>query len=261
MVGIARFELVLWGLSLLFQVTLVTYLFATRKWRHYPGLSFYLLVNVLQSVFLYYCYARWGFLSIPAKRAAWASQIPVLGMRAWAVLDLSRVLLKPYSGIWGLAWRILALLGSALVLGSLLTAGRGWQQIVPNLNVSLEWTTVCMIVALFVFARNYEIEPSLAIRWLALGFLLYSSFAILNHTVLRYWLARYWVAWNVFGTLSFLASVCLWWSAAFQPVEELQRASMLPRDIYHVLTPEINLRLRSLNERLLRLFNAEAKQP
>jgi len=261
MAGIARFELVLWSLSVLLQATLVVYLLLSSKWRQYPGLCFYLIVNLLQSAFYYYSYSHWGFYSMRAKKAAWVSQIPVLCMRAWAVVDLCRLLLRPYSGIWGLAWRILTFLASALVLGSILAAGRGWAQIVPNLNVSLEWTTVCMIVALFVFARHYEIEPSLAIRWLALGFVLYSSFAILNDTALSYWSSWYGDTWNILGTLSFLASVYLWLTAAFRPVEQFERAATLPRDVYHALTPEVNVRLRNLNERLIRLLNPEADRP
>ena len=261
MAGIARFELVLWSLSVLLQATLVVYLLSSSKWRQYPGLCFYLIVNLLQSAFYYYSYSHWGFYSMRAKKAAWVSQIPVLCMRAWAVVDLCRLLLRPYSGIWGLAWRILTFLASALVLGSILAAGRGWAQIVPNLNVSLEWTTVCMIVALFVFARHYEIEPSLAIRWLALGFVLYSSFAILNDTALSYWSSWYGDTWNILGTLSFLASVYLWLTAAFRPVEQFERAATLPRDVYHALTPEVNVRLRNLNERLIRLLNPEADRP
>lgn len=261
MAGIARFELVLWGLSVLLQATLVAYLLSSSKWRRYPGLYFYLTVNLLQAAFYYYSFSHWGFHSMRAKKAAWVSQIPVLCMRAWAVVDLCRLLLRPYSGIWGLAWRILTFLGSVLILGSILVAGHGWAEIVPNLNVSLEWTTVCMIVALFLFAHHYEIEPSVAIRWLALGFLLYSSFAILNDTALSYWRSWYGDTWNILGTLSFLASACLWLSAAFKPVTQFDRAALLPSEVYHALAPEVNVRLRNLNERLIRLLNPEADRP
>jgi hypothetical protein len=259
MAGIDRFEWDLWRLSLLLQSTAVVYLLATRKWLRYRGLCFYLSVNILQSVFLYYCYTNWGFLSMRTKQAAWASQIPVLLLRAWAVADIARLLLRRYSGIWELAWRILTLLGTALVLGSLLTAGRGWAQVVPNLNISLEWTTVCMIVALFLFAHHYEIPAAVPIRRLALGFLLYSSFAILNAKLLSHWLGAYSGTWNLLGTLSFLASVCLWLSAVFKPVEQVQVAAVLPEGVYHAFTPELNLRLRKLTERLSRLWSPGAK--
>src|SRR5438552_19110400 len=100
MAGIARFELALWGLVTLLHVILVVYLLASTKWRQYPGLCFYLVVNLLQAVLLYYYYATWGFDSVRTKHAAWISQVPVLCMRAWALVDLCRLLLRPYSGIW-----------------------------------------------------------------------------------------------------------------------------------------------------------------
>src|SRR5215470_19118946 len=258
MAGIAHFEFALWVLSVLLQAAVVAYLFATAKWRRYPGLCFYLAVNVIQGVFLYYCYANWSLYSPFVRYAAWISQIPTLCMRAWALFDLCRLLLKPYSGVWGLAWRILALLAAALVSGSILTAGRTWDQVIPNLNVGLEWTTVCMLVALFLFAQSYEIEPSLPIRRLAIGFLLYSSFAIVNATVLSHWRGRYYQTWNFLTVVSFVASVLLWLSAVLQPIEEFRVAPLLPGDVYHTMTPELNLRLRRLNERLNRFWNPEA---
>lgn len=261
MAGIDPLELALWGFNFALEAILAIVLLRRQRWRVYTGLFVYISVDFLQSVFLFLLYSSWGFTSIPAKRAAWLSQIPVLCMRAWAVGDLSRLLLRRYVGIWALAWRLLALLGSGLVVGSVLRAGRGWAQIVPNLNISLEWTTVVVLVALFIFARNYEVAASPTLRTMALGFLLYSSFAILNNTVLTHWLARYSDAWNILRTLSFLASVCLWLWAALRPVEETQQVSMLPRDVYQQLTPELNLRLRDLNERLGRLWNPEVHRP
>jgi hypothetical protein len=261
MAGIYQFEFVLWCVSLLFQVTVFTYLLFSRKSRAYPGLTAYLGMNIFQSVFLYAIYIKWGFGTAPTKRPAWISQIPVLSMRAWAVADICRLLLNPYAGIWRLAWRILALLASGLVLGSILTAGRDWNAVVFNLNISLEWTTVLLIVAMFLFARYYEIEASPVLRNLALGFLLYSSFAVVNATILNHWLSRYSNAWNILGTLSFLASVCLWLSAVLKPVPVQPKVSLLPSDLYQTLTPQLNLRLRTLNERLSRLWNPEGHRP
>lgn len=261
MAGIGRLLLALWGFLFVLQAILVIVLLRKQRWRIYTGLFAYISVNFLQGIFLLLLYSIWGFTSVPAKRAAWLSQIPVLCMRAWAVGDICRLLLRRYVGIWALAWRILALLGSALVLGSVLSAGRGWARIVPNLNVSFEWTTVILLVALFIFARNYEVVASPAVRTIALGFLLYSSFAILNNTALNHWLARYSDAWNVLGTLSFLASVCLWLAAVLRPFEETERVALLPRDVYRQITPELNLRLHELNERLGRLWNPEAHRP
>jgi hypothetical protein len=257
MAGIPPFELALWGLLVVLEIVVVVLLLRRGRWRTYPGLTLYLIVNLMQGGFLFSSYASRGFTSTHSKYAAWLSQIPVLCMRAWALLDICRLLLSRYRGIWALAWRILAALGSVLVVGAVLTAGREKSQIISNLNSSLEWTTVILLVTLFIFARNYEVQAPPAIRIMALGFLLYSSFAILNAKVLSHWLGHYATAWIILGTLSFLASVCLWLAAVLRPLEEIQSVLLLPRDVYHTLTPELNLRLHNLNERLSRLRSLE----
>src|SRR5262249_10734374 len=191
MAGIYQFEFILWCISLLLQVTVFIYLLASRKVRTYPGRSSHLGINIVQSLVLYVMYIQWGFNAPQTKRAAWISQIPVLSMRAYAIADVCRLLLNRYAGIWALAWRILSLLASGLVLGSILIAGRTWNGVIANLNISLEWTTVLLIVAMFLFARYYEIEPAPVVRKIALGFLLYSSFAVINDTILNHWLSQY----------------------------------------------------------------------
>jgi len=261
MAGIYQFEFILWCISLLLQVTVFIYLLVSKKFRAYPGLAAYLGINILQSLVLYCFYIAWGFKSPQTKRAAWITQIPVLSMRAWAIADVCRLLLNRYAGIWAMAWRILAVLASALLLGSILIAGHSWDKVVFNLNMSLEWTTVLLIVVVFLFARNYEIASSPIVRTIALGFLLYSSFAVINATILNHWLARYSDAWNILGTLSFLASVSLWLSAVLKPVPVRKKVAMLPADIYQTLAPELNLRLRTLNDRLSRLWNPEGHRP
>src|SRR5262249_49949027 len=142
MVGMAWFLLGLWGLSLVLQVVVVSYLLGSRKWHVYRGLTAYLGINILQSCFLYGLYRSSGFNSINAKHAAWISQIPVLSMRAWALVDLCRLLLERYRGVWGLAWRILLFLAISLIALSVLTAGSTWENIVPHMNMGMEWITV-----------------------------------------------------------------------------------------------------------------------
>lgn len=259
MAGIAIWESALWYLSLALQAFVLFQLLSRRLLSVYPGLSAYLTVNLLQSCMLMVVYWKWGYRDPLTARLAWTSQVPVLLMRAWAIADICRLLLARYWGIWGLAWRLLLFLATGLVLFSVLSAGWKWDYAVLKANISLELTTVVVLVALFLFARYYSILAPPALRALSFGFLLYSSFTILNDTVLEHWLRPYVPVWQVLSTLPFIVSVCLWLWAVRQPVAQTtENLSLLPRDVYYTLTPEINLRLRLLNERLGRLWHPEA---
>jgi hypothetical protein len=256
---IANLELALWYLSLLLQLTVVYYLLTRKLVSLYPGLFAYLLVNILQSCALVLVYRYWGFNDDRTLQLAWSSQIPVLLMRAWAITDICRLLLARYRGIWGLAWRLLLCLALVLTFYSVLSAGRKWDSAVLQASASLELTTVLVLVALFLFARHYGIAASPAVRALALGFLIYSSFTVLNHKILEQMLDRYVAEWQLLTTLPFIASVCLWLWAIRRPAEQTAASrTLLPREVYYALAPEINLRLRLLDERLSRLWTREA---
>jgi hypothetical protein len=259
MARIANLELALWYLSLVLQMTVVYYLLTRKLLGLYRGLSAYLLVNILQSCALMPAYHYWGYYDVRTSRLAWISQILVLMMRAWAIADICRLLLARYLGIWGLAWRLLLSLATVLTLYSLFSAGREWDYAVLRASASLELTTVLVLVALFLFARHYGIAASPAVRALALGFLIYSSFTVLNHKVLEQMLEPYVAEWQLLSTLPFIVSVCLWLWAIRRPAEQTAAGlALLPREVYYALAPEINLRLRLLDERLSRLWNREA---
>jgi hypothetical protein len=233
-----------------------------KLWRVYPGLLAYLSANVLQLCLLLSVYRAWGYRDPRSSLAAWSSEIIVLLMRAWAISDICRLLLGRYRGVWGLAWRLLVILATILVMYSTASAGLVWNTAVLKATIGLELSTVLVLVVLFLFARHYEIVASPAIRAITLGFLMYSCFTILNDKILQLWLSRYIPQWQVFSVLPFIASVCLWLWAVRQPVPETAPdLSLLPRDVYYAIAPEVNLRLRLLNERLIRLWGPEARRP
>lgn len=262
MARIANWEWALWYLSLGLQITVVAHLVVRGRLFVYRGLCAYLTANVLQSAVFLATYLHWGRSDFRSEHLYWIAEIPVLLMRGWAIADICRLLLAPYRGIWGLAWRLLLFLATGLVFYSVLSAGRRWDHAVLKANISLELTTVILLVVLFLFARYYGIAASPAIRALALGFLIYSSFTALNDTILQHWLAPYLPIWQRLSVLPFAVSVCLWLWAVRQPVvQTATNVSLLPRDVYRALAPEINLRLRMLNDSLSRLWDPEVDRP
>ena len=113
-----------------------------------------------------------------------------------------------------------------------------------------------------MFARYYEVTIEPAVRSLAIGFFLYSCFAVLNDTILESWRYRYATHWNLAGMLAYLASLLLWnWAVRERQPEITLGPALLSQGVYQTLAPEINLRLKLLNEHLSQILGPEAKRP
>lgn len=250
----------LWALNSAGEVFLLTLLVVRKNYRSYPAFSFYVFVDLTMGATALLSYRIWGFDSATAYRIAWGTHGMVLFARALAVAEVCRHVLSRYRGVWALTWRIL-LLCSALVLSySILAARHDWRLALPSADRGLELSIATVIVVLLLFARYYDVKGELVVRSLAIGFCLYSCFAVLNNTLLERLLYDYSVFWNMLGMFTFLASLSLWTWALRKPQFQPEPGEiLLPRGVYQSLTPEINLRLRLLNEQLSRFWPAEAK--
>jgi hypothetical protein len=129
-------------------------------------------------------------------------------------------------------------------------------------EVGLELASAAVIVTLLLFARYYEIAVSPALRLLAIGLCTYSCISVLNDAILERWLADYVSLWNAFGMIAFLVCLFLWGWAFRKPLRMASPAPLfLDGSVYQNLVPEVNWRLRSLNEQLVQLWRLEAPRP
>ncbi len=261
MAEILSFERVLWGFTVSLKAVLVVLLLYRKNHRAFPFFFVYALLNFIQSAVLFESYRMWGFRSGVSMQIAWSAQGLVTFARALAVGEICHRILAKFRGIWGLAWRLL-LAGAASISFYAWAVSRGrWPFAILNLDRGLELAMTTVIVLLFAFARYYEVGVEPDVRTAAIGFFLYSCFRVLNDTILEGWLHRYATLWNLLGTLSFLASMLLW-SWAFrrtQPATAFE-TERVPEDLYRTLAPEINARLRELNEQLRHFGHAEGKR-
>jgi hypothetical protein len=91
------------------------------------------------------------------------------------------------------------------------------------------------------------------------GLCLYSCFGAVNNTILDRYLYSYQELWIILGMLSFLASLMVWTWALRSPQSVSRREeALLAPGIYESLAPQINLRLRTLNDRLSQFWNSES---
>jgi hypothetical protein len=167
------------------------------------------------------------------------------------VAEICRLLLAGYRGIWSLARRVLLSCTVLVLVYAFLVSDHQWNSAILAGNRAVELSIAVVIVALLVFLRHYQVVAEPTLRNLAIGFFLFSCFEVLNYTILEHWLKPYAPFWNFLEVLSYLACLLIWTWALCKPLPQLATdPTLLPGSVYQQLSPEINLRLRQLNERL-----------
>ncbi|MBZ5703005.1 MAG: hypothetical protein LAN84_14315 [Acidobacteriia bacterium] len=248
-----------WALSLLAQGTLLTLLFSNRNYRLYPYFTAYNLANLVQAACVLCSYRVWGLSAMASYQIYWSTQGLVLVAKALALSELSKKFLGYYRGIWALAWRCLAACALVILSYSFLAAKWRWQIAVLVADRGLELAIAGVVVSLFLFARYYKVRVARHDRFLAAGFCLYSCAVVLDNTIIERFLYRYSVWWNIPLLLLFCVSVLIWIRALRAPVPHTtEQPALVDAELYWQLSPQINLRLRALNEQLLSVWKPEA---
>jgi hypothetical protein len=254
-------EKLFWALSALLKAGLFALLLYRRNHRVYPFLFAYVLITLLQSPVLFATYRVWKFDSPTARNIGWGSQGLVVVARALAVAEICRRVLSKYRGIWALAWRMLLATAGLVLVYAWAVSRPSWQQAILSTHRGLELAIAVAIVILFLFVEYYEIVVEPAVRSLSIGFFLFSCFFVLNNTILENWLHSYAVLWNILGTLAYVASLLLWiWALRETQPEASLEPVFVPEGTYHAVAPEINSRLRALNEWLSQFWHLEANR-
>jgi hypothetical protein len=256
--------LVLWACSALAQFITLALLFSRGNFRKLPLFTLYTALNLSQSIYLVIVYSTSGLSRGKILDLAWYSECVTLFAQGWATAEILKVTLRPYQGIWGLVWRALAATSTFVVLLVALTTQGAWASAKWfELNRGYHLTFAATVIACLAVVRYYSIEVPRAYKIILGGFCFYSCTEILLNTVLQPLLkARYSdydPVWQSVTMLSFLAveTVCV--AALWRPLPVEARQAPPSDSVYEQLSPEINKRLRELNEKLLRLWKMEAR--
>jgi len=256
---LAILQNLLWVLCQVALLVLLVFLVRHQNHSRYPHFTVYILLNLGQAVALLFTYRSKGFVTVTSFRIAWITQGLTLIARALAIAELCRRILGGYRGVWALAWRILAVCAAVIVTYSFLIANWRWEVAIFAADRGLELAIASLIVLLFVFVRYYGMAVAGPDRALAAGFCIYSCAIVLNNTLLMKYLSAYSVLWNLVMLSAFLVSLVIWIAALRLPVTiATKQLALMDGVLYRQLSPEINLRLRVLNEQLLAIWKPEA---
>lgn len=265
MSSLPLYVLRLWACSVLAQVILLVLLLVKGNSQKLPFFTGYVVLNLFQAGLMAVAYSVWGINSPTTAALGWFSELVTLVAAAFATIEVLAITLRSYRGIWGLAWRALALVSAVIVIlvaASTYTtwAWAKWFQLDRGYHLSF----ASAVIACLLLVRYYSIQVPLTYKMILGGFCFYSCTEILINTVLQALLKKQFYAyqpiWQSSRMLSFVAVQVLWAAAVWKPVPVQARPKEPPSDsIYKRLSPEINERLRELNERLLRLWKLEER--
>jgi len=166
---------------------------------------------------------------------------------------------------WGLAWRALVAVSSLVVLILVwVSHARGIEQLWFQLNRGYHLTFATAVIACLALVRYYSIRVPSAFKMILAGFCLNSCVEVLVNTLIQVLFHKgyevYQAAWQIVGMISFVATLTIWMVALWKPFPVDDRQIASPSDsAYRRLSPEINERLREINEKLLRLWKLEAR--
>ncbi len=251
-------EYLLWAAGLLLDVLVCALALRRRLYLRLPMFTSYLALLVTRTFILWWFYLDPGYNSHVTFYYFWVTQGILLAARAAAIAEIAWRALRGYRGIWALGWRLLGGVALLLLVHAALDA-RGNSAWIATFLVAaerdLELAVVGVLVLLLAICRYYSIRLEPVQRMVAFGMGFYSALQVFNNSVLQVWLPGYFQVWNDIRMVSFQVALVMWIVALWRPLPVVMPApTLLPQTVYDELSPQMNYRLRVLNQRLLELL-------
>ena len=251
-------DYVLWGLATFLELILCILVVRRGLYRRLPFFSAYLALAFASGILVWWAYHVLDYGSWAAWYFSRIVQGVVLVARGLVIVELCRVSLRAYRGIWALACRLLCAIALLLLVNATINARGHADHInafVWAAERGLELAAAVVLLSLFLISRYYQIRIEHAPRVIAFGLCFYSLIQVLNNSFMAEWLAHYVPWWNGTRLASFQVALAIWLLALRRPLPSPAPApALLPQEVYDELSPQMNYRLRVLNQRLLEIL-------
>lgn len=253
------FESVRWAITVLIEVMVLVLALRHRLFERLPFFTAYLSILVVNEGILWVTYSLADISSHGSFYVYWTMQAIQVSIRGIVVYEICREILSPYAGVWKLCRPLLIGLGLILAGSAVATARRRIHPISATTLMAergLELMVVAILVLGLVFCRYYGVRIDRYLAWVALGLGFYSAVQVANDTFLSEWLTRArFPIWEDLRNASFNIATIFWLVALWKPLPARQPAPVLlaPGE-YGRLAPQMTLRLRELNTRLLEIW-------
>jgi hypothetical protein len=267
--------------ALSLEIVLCGFVFTRKVQRILPLFAGYTYVVLAGAVGVWLTYQYCGFSSPISIKAYWGSILLNAAARSLAIAELCHYGLRAYRGIWALVWRVLAALSMLLLARAAVDA---WGQ--PNgvaiygatLDRDLALASIVVLTALLLIRKYYGLALEPLQRAIAIGICFICAIDVIGNTILRNLFTGYlfswfltsqkalWPAlssqvqhvddiWSTVHLFSFMFSMGIWCYALRKPIPARAEApKLLPAEVYREMSPAINLRLTTFNNRLVELL-------
>jgi hypothetical protein len=248
----------LWGLATFLELLLCVLVVWRGLHRRLPFFSAYLALAFASGILVWWAYYFLNYGSWAAWYFSWTVQGMILVARGLVIAELCRVSLRAYRGIWALAWRLLCAIALFLLVSAAINAREHADHLASFVQAGergLELAAAVVLLSLFLICRYYQIRIEHAPRVIAFGLCFHSLIQVLNNSFMAEWLALYVPWWNGIRLASFQVALVIWLLALRKPLPAAAPApALLPQTVYDELSPQLNYRLRVLNQRLLEIL-------
>lgn len=251
-------DYVLWVAGTLLRLGLCALLLRHRIYRQLPLFASFIFLATGRTLLLWWIYHDPSLGQEMILNIFWVSQLVQVTARGLAAAEICWITLREYRGVWALAWRLLA--GVAAILTSVaalvvLENPYFISPVVLRAERGIEMTTASLLVVLLSLCRYYGIEMARSTKFLAFGLGLHAVIQTINNSFVYAWLESYTVWWGMLRTLSFDVALLIWCWGLRKPILVEQHApELMEASVYEQVAPQVNFRLRQLNERLLEML-------
>jgi len=227
-----------------------------RVWRILPCFVAYLIALVVVDA------ARWDVFLIAGMKSRayrltyWLSQPVLILARAAVLANICRAALRHYSGIWRLA-KPLLMVTAALLMAFAAIRSNASNRMVSYLIFAereLEFAIVLALLALLMLSRYYGVALDRPLSGIALGMGLYSSYVIVNYSVI---LQQFQVPWWVFSagnTVAYTVALIIWIYTLWAPLPEPVQPELSTPESYERNTLAVTGQMKEVNDRLEQLM-------
>jgi hypothetical protein len=267
--------------TLSFEILLCGFVFARKVRSILPFFAAYAYMLLICTIGVWLVYDYFGFSSDVSYYAYWVSILLEATALGFAIAELCRYGLRAYRGIWALVWRVLIALSVLLLVHASMDA---WGQ--PDglaiygttLERDLALASTTILAALFLIRKYYGLALDPLQRMIAGGICLISVVDVIANTILRNILIGYlysffsmsqkafWPVlrpqvqhvadlWSAIHLFFVMLAMGIWCYALRKPLPaQSESPVLLPAEVYREMSPAINMRLSTFNNRLVELL-------
>jgi hypothetical protein len=248
-------EYALWIIGTALRILLCIMILRHRTYRQIPFFSAFVLFAVFRSLLLWWVYHDPRIEDGIEFNTYWLTQLVLVTGRGLAVVEICWLTLRAHRGVWALAWRLLAAVGTCLLVFAVIAGIEELHRVSPfvlRVERGLELGVIALLITLFAVCRYYGVQADPLVKYVAIGLGLHAAIQAMNNTAFYSTRVASW--WAITRTMSFNVSLLVWCWALGKPMLLPDRPNDSTAAAYDQLAPEVNFRLRQLNHRLLEML-------